>query len=56
MKTEQELIKIAQTSSNDAEANLAMKELRERFSPSYGWCADCDFLVIKAENCCHTRN
>ena len=52
MKTEIELIKIAEQHPEDSEANKAMKELRERFDKSYGWCSDCDGLVVKENDCC----
>ena len=55
MKTEQELIEIAQDAELEADASAAMKELRERFSSDYTWCEDCDGLVVKFSECCLTR-
>lgn len=46
-----ELVKIAQA-SDDATANLAMKELREKYDATYGWCEDCDYAVVKEKECC----
>lgn len=54
MRTESELIVIAEGSC-DSESNEAMKELRERFDSTYGWCADCDYLVCKEKDCCQNR-
>jgi len=51
MKTEIELFKIAEQ-GNDSESAIAMKELRERFDPTYFWCDDCDGLVCKEKDCC----
>jgi hypothetical protein len=52
MRTEEELIFIAQQDTDDAMANDAMRELRERFDKTYIWCADCDGLVCKEKDCC----
>ena len=54
-KTENELTKIAQHSRDNEEASKAMRELKERFDPTYCWCADCDFLVIKSKDCCMNK-
>jgi len=40
---------------DDNVANKAMKELRERFDKTYGWCMDCDGLVCKEKDCCLNR-
>jgi hypothetical protein len=48
--TEEELIVIAE-GPDDAEANKAMKELRERFDPNYVWCPDLDYAVVKMDEC-----
>lgn len=53
-RIEEMLIKIAE-SECDNKANRAMKILRERYDKSYFWCADCDFLVTKKENCCNEK-
>lgn len=55
MKTEDELIEIAQQHIDDNVANKAMKELRERFDKTYIWCQDCDGLVCKEKDCCLNR-
>ena len=52
MRTEDELINIAQADQDDEIANAAMKELRERFDSTYIWCMDCDGLVCKEKDCC----
>lgn len=54
MKTinEQELISLAET-GNDKEANEAMAILRNEYDPSYVWCADCDYIVVKEIDCCN---
>ena len=54
-RPENELIEIAQAHPEDRVANAAMKELRERFDNSYGWCEDCDGLVVKEKDCCMNR-
>jgi hypothetical protein len=48
---EQELILLAET-SNDDEANEAMAILRKYYDPTYMWCADCDYIVVKEKDCC----
>ena len=55
LRSEQELIQIAQDAELESDANAAMKELRERFSSDYIWCEDCDGLVTKLSECCLTR-
>tara|TARA_R110000851_G_scaffold203860_1_gene355776 strand:- start:331 stop:525 length:195 start_codon:yes stop_codon:yes gene_type:complete len=52
MKTEDELIRLAEQHSSDKVANKAMKELRTKFDKTYGWCNDCDGLVCKEKDCC----
>ena len=52
MKTEIELIKLAENHADDNIANSAMKELRYRFDETYIWCQDCDGLVCKEKDCC----
>lgn len=51
MTLEEKLIEIAQC-DNDVRANRAMKILRDRYDQNYGWCEDCDFLVVKETDCC----
>lgn len=46
------LIVLAQTSKDDCTANQAMKDLRDKFDKTYGWCWDCDFVVVKEKDCC----
>ena len=52
MKTELELIKVAEQHPDDNKAKEAMSELRNRFDRTYGWCNDCDGLVCKEKDCC----
>lgn len=52
MKSEIELVNIAQSDRDDDKANAAMKELRERFDKTYMWCMDCDGAVVKEAECC----
>ena len=52
MKTENELIRLAEQHPNDEVANKAMKKLRTKFDKTYGWCNDCDRLVCKEKDCC----
>lgn len=54
--TEIELIEIAERHLIDKKANFAMKILREEYDKTYGWCEDCDGLVITEKNCCLNRN
>lgn len=51
-REETELIIIAEQHPDDKVSANAMKELRERFDKTYGWCADCDGLVCKEKDCC----
>ena len=37
---------------DDKTANDAMKELREKYDATYGWCSDCDYAVVKEKDCC----
>jgi hypothetical protein len=53
--TEAELIIIAENHPDDTKSAEAMKELRERFDKTYGWCNDCDGLVCKEKDCCMNR-
>lgn len=55
MKTEIQLIRLAQQHPCDKIANKAMKELRTKFDMTYGWCNDCDGLVCKEKDCCLNR-
>ena len=55
MKTEQQLIEIAESHEDDKVANKAMKELREKFDKTYFYCLDCDCLVVKEKDCCLNR-
>lgn len=52
MKTELQLIHLAEMHPEDSIANSAMKEIRERFHSSYMWCSDCDGRVVKEKDCC----
>ena len=49
--SEEDLMFIAQH-ADDKAANKAMKELRKLFDKTYGWCEDCDGLVVKEKDCC----
>lgn len=51
-KTEAQLINIATWNQDDKIASEAMKELHLRFDKTYGWCQDCDGLVVKESECC----
>ena len=51
---EQQLILLAET-GNDDEANEAMAILRKDYDPTYMWCADCDYLVVKEKDCCMNK-
>jgi hypothetical protein len=55
MKTENELIRLAEQHPDDKVAKKAMKELRTKFDKTYGWCNDCDGLVCKEKDCCLNR-
>ena len=55
METETALIRLAEQHPEDKVANKAMKELRENFVKTYGWCIDCDGLVCKKKDCCLYR-
>lgn len=48
---ELDLIRKAE-SDNDEVANEAMRVLRASYDSTYGWCADCDYLVCKEKDCC----
>jgi hypothetical protein len=52
MKTEIELIQIAQDHPDEDKANAAMRELRSEYDETYHWCLDCDGLVTKEAGCC----
>lgn len=49
---ELELVISAETHPDDEIANKAMKELRLKYDITYGWCEDCDGLVVKQKDCC----
>jgi hypothetical protein len=56
LKTEIELIILAEQNSNNNLANKAMRQLRERFDKTYIWCYDCDGVVCKEQDCCNIKN
>ena len=56
MRTEEELIDLAEMHPDENVANGAMKELRERFDATYFWCYDCDGMVCKEKDCCLNIN
>lgn len=51
---EEQLILVAET-GNDDDAKNAMAVLRSEYDPTYMWCADCDYLVVKEKDCCHNK-
>lgn len=53
---ENALINIAQNHQDDKIAMDAMKKLKEKYDPTYGWCSDCDGLVCKEADCCLNKN
>ncbi len=55
MKTEDELIKLSEYGEDNEVSNAAMKELKERFDPTYGFCPFCDYLVVKEKDCCYYK-
>lgn len=55
MKTEEELIYLAETALEDKDAQSAMDELRDRFDKTYMWCLECDGAVVKSSECCLNR-
>jgi hypothetical protein len=48
---EQQLILIAETGNNQ-DAQNAMDVLRSTYDPSYTWCSECDYIVVKEKDCC----
>jgi hypothetical protein len=52
VKSELQLIQIAETNQEDSIAHKAMKILREKFDTTYKWCVDCDGAVVKENECC----
>jgi hypothetical protein len=52
--SEQELIESAEK-GNDLESKYAMALLREKYDMTYGWCANCDGVVVKEKDCCLNR-
>lgn len=54
-QTEAYLVGMAENHPDDNLANRAMKILRNKFDKTYGWCNDCDGLVIKKRYCCLNR-
>lgn len=51
-KEEAELIWTAQYDRDEQKANDAMKQLKEKYDETYGFCNDCDGLVVKESECC----
>lgn len=51
---EQQLILVAET-GNDQDAQAAMDVLREHYDPTYTWCADCDYMVVREKDCCNNK-
>ncbi len=52
---EDALIVLAEMHIHDHIASQAMKKLREHYDKTYGWCMDCDGLVVKEKDCCLNR-
>lgn len=52
MKSEMQLIQLAEMQNDDSIANSAMKELKQRYASDYKWCQDCDGRVVKEKECC----
>ncbi|MFT5347785.1 MAG: hypothetical protein ACI9M3_000819 [Bacteroidia bacterium] len=50
------LMRIAQEVGSQKIARNAMGILRIEFDKTYGWCEDCDGLVIKESDCCLNKN
>ena len=40
---------------DEAIASRAMELLRTKYDKTYGWCWDCDGLVIRQKDCCLNR-
>lgn len=40
---------------DDEQAHKAMSILRDKYDPSYCWCLDCDYIVVKEADCCMNR-
>ena len=55
MNRETRLMRIAQEVGSQKIAREAMQALRNEFDKTYGWCEDCDGLVIKEADCCLNR-
>ena len=52
---EKELIGLAQQGIDEEIASDAMVELRTKYDPTYFWCDDCDYAVVKESECCVNR-
>lgn len=53
--SEDELIMVAEQHPSEDRAEEAMRLLRKKFDPTYGWCEDCDGLVCTERDCCLYR-
>lgn len=53
-KEERRLVILAECGS-DKESSEAIKKLREEYDSTYGFCMDCDGLVVKEKDCCLNR-
>jgi len=49
---ERDLCALAERSDSDEVAKAAMRRLRREYDGSYGWCRECDGLVVKEDHCC----
>jgi hypothetical protein len=54
MMNEEQLILLAETGDDDS-ANEAMSILRKEYDPTYMWCSECDYLVVKESECCMNK-
>lgn len=50
--TENQLASVAEYHPNQEISSEAMKQLKEKFDPTYMWCSDCDFAVVIEKDCC----
>jgi hypothetical protein len=53
--SEEQLCRLAENSNIDSVANTAMRLLRDKHDKTYGWCYDCDGLVVKHKECCMNK-
>lgn len=56
MNREQRLCRVAEQDPDDKRANKAMRLLRTYYDNTYGWCLECDLMVVKYSQCCMNQN